>query len=146
MKKSTITLADLKRSKVAHLNQKVFEELENAKKSRKKRVPSQPCRQVLWMGGQLVAWSLESGIYVEKEHHFAKPQRRWRFDFALPDKKIAIEYEGIHSEKSRHTTVSGYQGDIEKYNAAQALGWKVIRLTAKTYKTVLKELEKNIEQ
>jgi very-short-patch-repair endonuclease len=96
------------------------------------------------MGGQLAAWSLESGIYVEREYRF-HPERRWRFDFALPDKLIACEYEGIHSEKSRHTTITGYQGDIDKYNAAQALGWKVIRFTAKTYKTVIKELEKNID-
>lgn len=142
--KRPFTILDLKKSAAASLNQKVIEELENPKKSRKKRVPSMPCRQVLWMGGQLAAWSLASGIFVDREFRFC--ERRWRFDFALPDKKIGIEYEGIHSEKSRHTTVSGYQGDIEKYNTAQALGWKVIRFTAKTYKTVLKELGKNIEQ
>lgn len=137
------TISDLKKSAAASLNQKVIEELENPKKSRKKRVPSMPCKQVLWMGGQLAWWAIQNGIMVEKEWRF-HPVRKWRFDFALPDKLIACEYEGIYSDKSRHTTKSGYQGDIEKYNEAQKLGWRVLRFTAKTYKTVTKELDKLI--
>lgn len=147
MKRSAYPLSALKASKVAALNKEVIEELENPKKQRKKRVPSQPCKQVLWMGGQLAAWSLANGVWVEREFRF-HPVRKWRFDFSLPDKLIACEYEGIHSEKSRHTTVTGYQGDIEKYNQATALGWRVLRFSAKTYKTVIKELDKlvNSEQ
>ena len=63
------------------------------------------------------------------EHTFAKP-RRWRFDFAWPAIKVAVEYEGIFSAKSRHTTPTGYSGDAEKYSTAAALGWCVIRVTA----------------
>jgi len=96
------------------------------------------------MWGQLAWWSLDRKIEVVKEHKF-HPERKWRFDFAVPAKMIAIEYEGLNSERSGHTTLSGYTKDTEKYNAAQALGWKVIRFTVKNYKTVLKELEKQIE-
>lgn len=138
------TISDLKASKAASLNQKVIEELENPKKARKKRVPSMPCKQVLWMGGQLAWWALTTGIMVEKEFRFC--DRRWRFDFALPDKKIALEYNGTQSAKSRHTTLTGYTGDREKINHAQSLGWKVLEFTVLNYKSVLKELEKNIEQ
>ena len=42
----------------------------------------------------------------------------------------AWEYEGIMSEKSRHTNILGYSKDAEKYNLAQSLGWKVFRYTA----------------
>ena len=71
------------------------------------------------------------GDYVE-EHVFAKELgRRWRFDYAWPHRgKVALEYEGLHSRKSRHTTVKGYEGDCEKYNAAALLGWRVFRVTA----------------
>jgi hypothetical protein len=31
--------------------------------------------------------------------------------------------------KSRHTSVTGFTNDCEKYNAAQLLGWKVLRYT-----------------
>lgn len=69
--------------------------------------------------------------------------RKWRFDFAIVEKKIAIEYEGIFGKgKSRHTTVSGYTADAEKYNAAAADGWKVFRYTAKNYKNIIEDLNK----
>lgn len=144
MKRNHYPLSELKKSACARINQKVIEELENPKKSRKKRVPADPCYQVQWMWGQLAAWALESGIMVEREYKF-HPERKWRADFAIPDKKILVEYEGINSEKSRHTTITGYTGDSEKYNAAQALGFKVLRFTCRNYKTVIKELEKLIE-
>lgn len=137
------SIEDLKKSKVAGINQHLFEKAEE----KKKRSKREDCEQVRWMWGQLSWWAITENILVAREHRF-HPERKWRFDFALPDKLIACEYEGIHSEKSRHTTVTGYQGDIEKYNEATALGWRVLRFTAKTYKTVIKELHKlvNSEQ
>ena len=75
------------------------------------------------------------GEGMEQEHRF-HPERKWRLDFAWPEQMIALEYEGIYNaRKSRHTTVAGYTGDCEKYNAAQALGWKVYRITAKLMRT-----------
>ena len=64
------------------------------------------------------------------------PSRKWRFDFAIESLRIAIEYEGIMSEKSRHTTITGMSRDCEKYNTAQLLGWKVLRFTALNYKNL----------
>jgi very-short-patch-repair endonuclease len=72
----------------------------------------------------------DAGHDVQTEYKF-HPTRRWRFDIAIPELKIAIEYEGIAGRKSRHTTMSGYTGDCEKYNEAQILGWRVLRFTAK---------------
>ena len=74
------------------------------------------------------------------EEHTFHPTRKWRFDFAIPEHKIAIEYEGIHSEKSRHTTRSGYAKDAEKYREAAKLGWMVLRYTAKDYKSVVDDI------
>lgn len=68
------------------------------------------------------------------EHRF-HPSRRWRFDFASPSLKLALEYQG-HSktgEKSRaggHETIGGMSNDCEKSNAAQSMGWTVLKFTA----------------
>jgi len=67
------------------------------------------------------------GAVAEYRFH---PTRRWRFDYAWPDIKLAVEYEGIFAAKSRHTSVTGYSNDAEKYSTAAALGWCVIRVTA----------------
>ncbi|HEX8575784.1 MAG TPA: hypothetical protein VF677_05780 [Flavobacterium sp.] len=68
--------------------------------------------------------------------------RKFRFDYAIPSVMIAIEYEGIMSSKSRHTTVGGYSKDIEKYNLAVTQGWKVLRYTAMNYQDLYTDLEK----
>lgn len=62
----------------------------------------------------------------ETEHRF-HPKRRWRFDFAFPESRIAVEVEGGTWAGGRHTTGKGFQKDCEKYNAAVELGWRVLR-------------------
>jgi very-short-patch-repair endonuclease len=64
----------------------------------------------------------------EREYRF-HPTRRWRFDFAWPDHKIATEVEGLSQGASRHTTFQGYAEDNVKYNAAALMGWRVLRFT-----------------
>lgn len=60
-------------------------------------------------------------------------KRRFLFDWAIGSLKIAIEYEGVISEKSRHTTITGYSKDCVKYNLAQKTGWRILRYTALNY-------------
>lgn len=55
--------------------------------------------------------------------------RDWRFDFAWPDRHVAVECEGGVYTRGAHGSVSGILRDIEKYNAAAQIGWTVIRLT-----------------
>jgi len=55
--------------------------------------------------------------------------RRWRFDFAWPDLKVAVECEGGTWSRGRHVRGKGFEGDCQKYNAAAVLGWKVLRVT-----------------
>lgn len=89
-------------------------------------------------------WSIEKSVELAHEFKF-DDVRKWKFDWAFPSLKIAIEYEGIFSKKSRHTSIKGYQGDIEKYNKAALLGWRVIRVTAKDYKTIIQQLNEYYE-
>jgi hypothetical protein len=72
------------------------------------------------------------GIEYELEYRFDEI-RKFRFDIAILDMKVGIEYEGLMSDKSRHTTIDGFTMDCFKYNLAQLNGWKVLRYTAKNY-------------
>jgi hypothetical protein len=55
--------------------------------------------------------------------------RKWRFDYAVPEHKIALEVEGGVWTGGRHTSPKGFLGDIEKYNTATLMGWRVFRTT-----------------
>lgn len=62
----------------------------------------------------------------EREHQFCS--RGWRFDFAWPVKKVAVEVEGGTSfGKSRHSRGAGFERDCQKYNRAARDGWIVLR-------------------
>lgn len=63
-----------------------------------------------------------------REYRF-HPTRRWRFDFAWPDAKVAVECEGGIWSRGRHVRGRGFESDCEKYNAATLLGWRVFRCT-----------------
>ena len=54
--------------------------------------------------------------------------RRWRFDFAWPDQKIAVECEGGGWNQGRHVRGAGFLKDLEKYAEASLRGWTVIRV------------------
>ena len=62
-----------------------------------------------------------------REHVF-HPTRKWRFDFAFPDNMLAVEIEGGYG--GRHQR-GGFKTDMEKYNAAAKLGWRVLRYTTR---------------
>jgi very-short-patch-repair endonuclease len=70
----------------------------------------------------------ETGQAVETEYRFAPP-RRWRFDYAVPKYKVAIEIEGGAHTQGRHTRGAGFINDMEKYNMAIELGWTLLRYT-----------------
>lgn len=80
------------------------------------------------------------------EEVMAIPDRKFRFDWAIPAIKVAIEYEGLFSEKSRHTTIEGFTKDCEKYNLTQLNGWKVFRYTAVNYQQAYQQIDDIINQ
>ena len=65
----------------------------------------------------------------ETEHRF-HPVRRWRFDFAWPEYKVAVEVQGGIWSRGAHVRGLGYQKDCSKRNEAQLLGWIALDVTA----------------
>lgn len=77
----------------------------------------------------------------ETEYRFAPP-RRWRFDIAWVDKKVALEYDGGIFIAGRHTRGMGYTRDVEKLNTACVMGWRVLRCTKHTnIETLIEQLK-----
>ena len=64
----------------------------------------------------------------QREYRFAPP-RRWRADFAWPDRLLLVECEGGTRQHGRHNRHSGFEKDCAKYNAAVLLGYRVLRFT-----------------
>jgi very-short-patch-repair endonuclease len=58
------------------------------------------------------------------------PRRKWRFDCAFPDHRVAVELDGGTYMGGRHTRGAGFAADCEKLNAATVMGWRVLRFTS----------------
>lgn len=69
------------------------------------------------------------------EHRF-HATRKWRLDWAWPERLIALEVEGGVWTGGRHTRPTGFLNDMIKYNEAAALGWRILRCQPKTLCTV----------
>ena len=57
------------------------------------------------------------------------PVRKWRFDYAWVELKVALEIHGGVFTNGRHTRGKGFSEDKVKMNSAQLLGWIVIEAT-----------------
>lgn len=66
----------------------------------------------------------ENAPQPKPEYKFA-PGRKCAFDLAFIDQKLAVECEG-----NQHRTKDRFFADIEKYNLATLLGWRVLRASS----------------
>lgn len=71
-----------------------------------------------------------AGLPVPITEHRFHAVRRWRFDWAFLEPKLAIEVEGAAflPGGGRHTRGAGFRKDTEKYAEALILGWRVLRV------------------
>lgn len=58
------------------------------------------------------------------EYRFAPP-RRWRFDWAWVDERVALEVQGGLFTGGRHARGPALLREHEKLNRAAALGWRL---------------------
>jgi hypothetical protein len=84
------------------------------------------------------------GVSCVKEYRFY-PERRWRADYAIIEYKILIEEEGGVWTSGRHTRGKGFIGDMEKYNTATAMGYKIIRIVPGDYASAVKFIEQILD-
>lgn len=75
---------------------------------------------------QEVKRRFDTEVVTEYKFH---PKRRWRVDFYLPEFGLVIEKEGGIWSGGRHTSSTGFLGDVEKYNELTASGLALLRVT-----------------
>lgn len=83
-------------------------------------------------GERTFLWQIKATGTLEPiiEHEFdVVGRRKWRFDFAWPERMVAVEVEGGTWTGGRHVKGTGFEADCLKYNRAALLGWKVFRVT-----------------
>ena len=81
-----------------------------------------------------LVWGIYGIETPETEYRFSPP-RKWRFDYCWRNHLIGVEIEGGVGTGGRHTRGSGFVRDMEKYNAAARLGFRVFRFVPKELKT-----------
>lgn len=57
------------------------------------------------------------------------PDRKWRFDLAWPEDKVAIEFQGGAWVKGAHTRGKHFEADCEKFSVAATMGWRLLLCT-----------------
>jgi hypothetical protein len=72
--------------------------------------------------------------------------RLWRLDYAWPDKLVAVEVEGGAFVRGGggHNRGRGFLEDMEKYNAACMLGWRVFRYPPEMLAAAVADIERAI--
>ncbi|KKM68651.1 hypothetical protein LCGC14_1458690 [marine sediment metagenome] len=148
----------------AHMREQARKQMPPARVTVKKGLKRAPKRNQL-IDHVVTLLKVQQLPKYEVEYHFAKmvvpginpKPRKYRFDFAWPERLVALEVDGMtygrplvcdtcgmtvrHKklDGSRgqlvlvgggHTQGSGYDADREKDNLAAALGWVVLRVTA----------------
>lgn len=88
-----------------------------------------------------------NGLLMPKREYRFDDERKWRFDYAWLDWRIALEVDGgifgrgkpcpacKRRRAGAHSSVKDMLKDIEKMNVAQLRGWKVMRCIPDDVKT-----------
>lgn len=71
------------------------------------------------------------GIQEPTPEFVFHPDRKWRWDYAWPEAKVALEVDGGVWNGGKHGRGSGISKDHEKRNAAAVLGWRLLLVQPK---------------
>lgn len=83
------------------------------------RSKAEECLAVALASNPLAGWDLTPEFQFDR-------QRRWRFDFAFPSQKLAIEVDG----ESHRRIARQVRSDYAKATEALRQGWRVVRFLA----------------
>jgi hypothetical protein len=75
-----------------------------------------------------MAWLQSYGIPLPEREWCALTPRKFRFDFAWPSHKLALEVDGGVFTHQAHGSIGGILRTMEKDNVAAALGWRVMHV------------------
>lgn len=82
-----------------------------------------------------------------REYQFAPP-RKWRADFAWPERRLLVECDGGTFTGGRHVRGLGFERDAEKSNAANLAGWRVLHFNQRqiTSGEALNQIERALKE
>jgi hypothetical protein len=66
------------------------------------------------------------GLPKPVQEYWFHPTRNWRFDYAWPNRKVAIEIDGGTWIQGRHNRGSSFWAEKEKLNEAASMNWLVL--------------------
>lgn len=75
----------------------------------------------------ILEWNRRYPTAVPITEYKFSPSRNWRFDFAWPSNKVALE---IHGYGPGHYSVKGMTDDFDKQHQALLLNWTVVYFTS----------------
>ena len=87
-------------------------------------MPSKQWRATL---ADFTLWLALMGFEPEVRFGGVSGRRRWRFDYAIPARKIAVEY---HGQGAGHFGLKGAWRDQAKASEATVCGWRLITCNA----------------
>ena len=67
--------------------------------------------------------------------------RKWRLDFAWPDRKVAVEYDGF----AWHSDPDSFHRDRQKRAALQEIGWAVVSIVSDDVRYRTRDMLRRIE-
>lgn len=85
---------------------------------------------------------VEEGIDKFERQFLFHPTKKYRFDFAWPEHKLACEVQGAIWIKGHHSYGAGLIEDYKKANEAAILGWRMIYVSSNM---LVKKPKKNPE-
>jgi len=113
--------------------------------------PAQPPTRCLPKGGYsrpvVLAWFRDEQVPLPVFEHQFCAGRKWAFDLAWPEAKVALECQGGIWSQGRHTRGAALLKEWEKLNTAAEMGYRIIYcqpsdlLTLKTLTTIRRCLE-----
>lgn len=71
--------------------------------------------------------ALNAGRFPQPKRDYVYTElRKWEFDFAWPEYKVAVDIDGGTAIRGRHSRPKGMGKDHEKRNEATRQGWRVL--------------------